>query len=97
MPPRADYREMAELTLIIFGGTSPHGVHCSHHGVIHQISWMARNLYSMKMSMFAEQLEYDEETVVKLEHLNLFLELFYTPMGCHLHLLQMPLQMICSS
>ncbi|KAG0712250.1 hypothetical protein GWK47_018903 [Chionoecetes opilio] len=41
---------------------------------------MARNLYSMKMFMFAEQLEYDEETVVRLERLNLFLGLFYTPM-----------------
>ncbi|KAG0725588.1 hypothetical protein GWK47_038348 [Chionoecetes opilio] len=32
------------------------------------------------MFMLAEQLEYDEETVVKLERLNLFLGLFYTPM-----------------
>ncbi|KAG0723910.1 hypothetical protein GWK47_041758 [Chionoecetes opilio] len=32
------------------------------------------------VSCFAEQLEYDEETVVKLERLNLFLGLFYTPM-----------------
>ena len=87
MPPRADYREMAELALIIFGGTSPRAVHWSHPGVIHQARWMARNLYSMKMFMFAEQLEYDEETVVKLERLNFFLGLLHTPMGCHLHLL----------
>lgn len=39
---------------------------------------MARNLYSMKMFIFAEQLEYDKETVANLERLNLFLRLFYT-------------------
>ncbi|KAG0699479.1 hypothetical protein GWK47_002954 [Chionoecetes opilio] len=79
-PPRADYREMAELTLIVLGDTPPRGIHWSRPGAIHQARWMARNLYSMKMFMFAEQLEYDEETVVKLERLNLFLGLFYTPM-----------------
>ncbi|KAG0726856.1 hypothetical protein GWK47_035767 [Chionoecetes opilio] len=79
-PPRADYREMAELTLIVLGDTPPRGIHWSRPGAIHQARWMARNLYYMKMFMFAEQLEYDEETVVKLERLNLFLGLFYTPM-----------------
>ncbi|KAG0727483.1 hypothetical protein GWK47_003996 [Chionoecetes opilio] len=71
---------MAELTLIVLGDTPPRGIHWSRPGAIHQARWMARNLYSMKMFMFAEQLEYDEETVVKLERLNLFLGLFYTPM-----------------
>ena len=75
--PRADYREMAELTLIILGGKPPCGIPLSHPGAIHMASWMARNLYSMKMFMFAEQLEYDKETVVKLQRLNLFLGLFY--------------------
>ena len=81
-PPRADYREMAELTMII---------HWSHPGAIHQaMIRMAGNLYSMKMFMFAELLEYDKETVLKLERLNLSLWLFYTS-------LWMPQQTICSS
>ncbi|KAG0728789.1 hypothetical protein GWK47_031788 [Chionoecetes opilio] len=71
---------MAELTLIVLGDTPPRGIHWSRPGAIHQVRWMVRNLYSMKMFMFAEQLEYDEATVVKLERLNLFLGLFYTPM-----------------
>ena len=55
--PGADYREVTELTLIIFGSTPPRGVHWSHCGAIHQARWMTRNLYSMKMFMFAEQLD----------------------------------------
>ncbi|KAG0720400.1 hypothetical protein GWK47_048588 [Chionoecetes opilio] len=46
-PPRADYREMAELTLIVLGDTPPRGIHWSRPGAIHQgARWMARNLYS---------------------------------------------------
>ena len=41
---------------------------------------MARNMHSIKMFIFAEQLEYDEETVLKLKCLNHFLELFYIPL-----------------
>ena len=47
---------------------------------IYQASWMARNMHSIKMFIFAEQLEYDEETVLKLKCLNHFLELFYIPL-----------------
>ena len=79
-PARADYHEMAKLTLIILGCMPPRGIHWSHPGAIHQASWMARNLYSIKMFMLAEHLEYDEETVLKLERLSLSLRLFYTPL-----------------
>ncbi|KAK8396598.1 hypothetical protein O3P69_004938 [Scylla paramamosain] len=78
-PPRADYKEMAELTVIVLGRTPPRGIHWSRPGAIHQARGMARNLYSMKMLMFCDQLKYDEETVTKLERLNIFLALFYTP------------------
>ncbi|KAG0727196.1 hypothetical protein GWK47_035153 [Chionoecetes opilio] len=79
-PPRADYREMAELTLIVLGDPSPRNpLESSWSHFIRPGGW-PENLYSMKMFMFSEQLEYDEETVVKLERLPLFLGLFYTPM-----------------
>ncbi|KAG0717600.1 hypothetical protein GWK47_054094 [Chionoecetes opilio] len=71
---------MAELTLIVLGDTPPRGIHWESSWSHSSGQVDARNLYSMKMFMFAEQLEYDEETVVKLERLNLFLGLFYTPM-----------------
>ncbi|KAK8384675.1 hypothetical protein O3P69_014328 [Scylla paramamosain] len=79
-PPRADYKKMAELTVIALGGTLSRGIHWSRPGTIHQTRWMARNLYSMKMLVFCDQLEYDEETVAKMERLNIFLALFYTPL-----------------
>ena len=58
----------------------PRGIYWSHPGAIYQASWMARNLHSIKVFIFAEQLEYDEETVLKLKCLNHFLELFYIPL-----------------
>ncbi len=78
-PPRADYKEMAELTVIVLGETPQRGIHWSRPGAIHQARGMVRNLYSMKMLMFCDQLEYDEETVTNLERLNIFLALFHTP------------------
>lgn len=77
-PPRADYREMAELSLIILGKVPPRGIHWSRPGAIHQARWMARNIYSLKMFMFSRQMDYDEETQEKLERINIFLSLFYT-------------------
>lgn len=58
----------------------PREIHWSVPGAIHQTRWMARNLYSMKMLMSCDQLEYDEEAVAKLERLKIFLALFYTLM-----------------
>ncbi|KAG0694356.1 hypothetical protein GWK47_003150 [Chionoecetes opilio] len=79
-----------------FGDTPPRGIHWSHPGAIHQARWMGQKPVSMKMFMFAEQLEYDEETVVKLERLNLFSQ------DCSIHPLdviytccRVLLQMIC--
>ena len=77
MPSRAEYCEIAEVTLLILGGTPSRRVHWSRHGAILQAKRMDRNLYSRKMFMFAEQLEYDNEVVVMLERLTLFPGLFY--------------------
>ena len=46
-PPRADYREMAELTVILLGGTPPRGIHWSHPGAIHQARWMAPGISTL--------------------------------------------------
>jgi len=45
-PPRDDYRECAENTLIIFGETPPWSIHFLKPGEIHQARWMANNLYA---------------------------------------------------
>ena len=67
--PREDYRELAELTLIILGETPPRGIHWRRPGAIHQARWMARNLYVLKMFMFADQMKYDSVTKQKLERI----------------------------
>lgn len=76
--PRADYREVAELCIILLGKEPPRGIHWAKPGAIHQARWMARNIYSMKMFMFSHELGYSEDTISKLERLNTFLGLFYT-------------------
>ena len=76
--PRADYREVAELCLILLGEEPPRGIHWAKPGAIHQARWMARNIYCMKMLMFSKELKYNTDTIFKLERMNKFLALFYT-------------------
>ncbi|XP_045115079.1 uncharacterized protein LOC123506798 [Portunus trituberculatus] len=76
--PRADYREVAELCLILLGEEPPQGIHWAKPGAIHQARWMARNIYCMKMLMFSKELKYNKDTIFKLERMNKFLVLFYT-------------------
>ena len=47
--PRDDYRELAELTVIVLGGTPPRGVHISRPGAHHKARWMATIIYVLKM------------------------------------------------
>ena len=77
--PRADYREVAELTIIALGDIPPRGIHWSRPGAIHQARWMARNLYALKMFLFAENLNYDRQVNRKLQRIVTFLTLFYIP------------------
>ena len=76
--PRADYREVAELCLILLGEEPPRGIHWTKPGAIHQACWMAMNIYCMKMLTFSKKLKYNKDTIVKLERMNKFLALFYT-------------------
>ena len=76
--PRANYREVAELCLILLGEEPPRGIHWAKPGAIHQARWMARNIYCMKMLMFSKELKYNKDTIFKLERMNKFLALFYT-------------------
>ena len=76
--PRDDYRECAENTLVILGETPPRGVHFMKPGAIHHARWMACNIYAGKMFMFHHQMSYDDEMIVKLKRVNMFLSMFYT-------------------
>lgn len=76
--PRADFREVAELCLILLGQEPPRGIHWAKPGAIHQARWMAINIYCTKMLMFSKELKYNEDTIIKLKRINTFLALFYT-------------------
>ena len=75
---RADYGEVAEITMSLLGEDPPRGAHWKRPGAIHQARWMARNIYSIKMFMFAEKLNYEDEMKEKLLRICRFLSLFYT-------------------
>ena len=44
--PRDDYRELAELTLLLLGEIPPRGVHWLKPGAFHLALWMANALYA---------------------------------------------------
>ena len=77
--PRDDYRELAELSMLVLGETPPRGVHISIPGALHNARFMARMIYSTKMYLFRAQLMYQEETVNLLEPLVIFYAIFYVP------------------
>ena len=54
---RADYREVAELCLILLGEESPQGIHWAKLGAIHQARWMARSIYCIKMLIYSKKLK----------------------------------------
>ena len=74
-----DYKECAELTLAIIGYV--HREDVSHHrpGATHSACYMSQVLYSQKIYLWADQMNYDNETVSKLHWSVTFLVLFYVP------------------
>ena len=77
--PRYDYRECAELMLILLGQKPPRGVHWIRPGAIHHARWMVTILYSAKMYAFSEQINLSKEDEAKYHRLNIFNALYYVP------------------
>ena len=73
---QADYREVAELTIILLVGIPPQGIHFNRPGAIHQARWMAINIYCIKMFVFGDEIGYDAVTQNNLQRINHFLVLF---------------------
>ena len=79
--PRADYREVAELTMVVLGETPPRaGFQFSYPGAISQARWMAVNIYTLKMFMFQDQLGYSQEVREKLLRVVMYISLLYARM-----------------
>ena len=56
--PRDDYRELAEVTVILLGHTPPRGVHWLKLGAFHHVRWMNTIMYCAKMYAFSSKLKY---------------------------------------
>jgi hypothetical protein len=75
--PRDDYRECAELMLLLLGEKPPRGIHWLRPGACHNARWMPSVIYPAKMFAFSAQAGYDSNMVAKLESLCMFNALFY--------------------
>ena len=77
---REDYKELALLSLLFLGGTTPSGtISIIAPGAYHHARWMAKVLYTVKIAIFRDQLGdvFDKEDLDMIVSLATFLVLFY--------------------
>lgn len=76
---RADYKELAELSLLLLGGLLPHGITIHSPGATHHARWMASMIYTFKLTLYRHQLEdyFEESSLNAMEMLAVYLALFY--------------------
>ncbi|KAG7154431.1 hypothetical protein Hamer_G018171, partial [Homarus americanus] len=74
-----DYREAAELTLLVLCVNPPRGTHFLRPGACHHSRWMSKIIYYLKIYMFSHQLELSGDLCVKLQRMAIFVSLLYTP------------------
>ena len=83
--PSDDYREMAELTLIVLGeydGKATISV-CKKPGAISNARWMQMVIYFFKMFLYQNQLHYSGKTKDQLKSFVMFSTLLYVPVWCN--------------
>ena len=74
---RADYRECAELMLILLGERPERKTHWVKPGAAHHARWMPSILYPVKMLAFSSKAGYEQNMITKLEAICKFNALFY--------------------
>ena len=74
---RDDYKQCVVNTITLLGGDC--GIGHQKPGATHHAQWMGTILYAQKMFMWADPMEYSNETKMQLHRMNLFLALFYVP------------------
>jgi len=75
--PRNDYKECAELMLILWGETPDQGKHWMRPGTVHHARSMPSILYPTKIYAFSSQSAYDVNMIQKQKALCTFNALFY--------------------
>lgn len=77
--PRADYREVLELTIIYLGGVPVRGVSFRRPGALHRARWMARVIYAIKLTLFRSQFKMTKQEESAMERFTRFAVRFYVP------------------
>ena len=75
--PRDDYKELAELCLVIFGEKQTEEISWKKPGPVHHARWMAVAIYIFKMFAFGVQMKYDSSRMSDLQQLVQFISLYY--------------------
>ncbi|KAG0710504.1 hypothetical protein GWK47_022672 [Chionoecetes opilio] len=74
--PREDYDELLRLCLLFLGGSEGQ-IRFRAPGAYHQARWMAKAIYAVKMTLFADQLELPARIQRGLRQVALFVSLLY--------------------
>lgn len=71
--PRADYRELLELTMLFFGSTSSCGISFRVPGAVSHARWMAKAIYAFKIHLLRAQFRLSKREDNGLQRMCIFL------------------------
>lgn len=74
---RGDYRELVELCVVFLGGDLEQKIKIKPPGAMHQARWMARAIYSLKISLFRSQYKLNAKDKEALQDVCLFIVSLY--------------------
>ena len=74
--PRADYKELLELTIVCLGGDIP-GFQFRQPGPDHHDRWMSKCIYILKLSLLLKTFKMSEDEKVKVVEVSKYVLLFY--------------------
>ncbi|GBN78470.1 hypothetical protein AVEN_136430-1 [Araneus ventricosus] len=74
---RDDYQELIELSFVFLGGDAEKKIKIKPPGAMHQARWMAREIYSLKLSLFSSQLKLNTKDKEALLDVYLFIVIIY--------------------
>lgn len=75
--PRADYKELLELTIVTLGCTPRRGIHFCAPGAIHRARWMAKAIYALKIYLFREEFHLTPSKESSLRRFVIFVVMIY--------------------
>ena len=74
---RDDFRELIELSVIFLGGDTKRKFKIRTPGAMHQARWMARAIYSLKISLLSDQFKITSKDKAALLDVCLFIVISY--------------------